>query len=123
MFTLVTLRGNYESLFRKVYKDNGLEVVNFKGLEGPATNNDVRRLPMSVPFQLARKAYLETPQADVIYIDCGAWGGPVLVDYLEQDLGKPVITHPAVFLWTALKALKIRAPVKGFGRLFETLAW
>ena len=114
-------RKDYERLFQKLYKDNGIEVVNFKGLEDPQTNNDVRRLPLYVPYQLARKAYLEAPQADAIYIDCGAWGSPLLIDCLEQETGKPVITHPQMFLWSGLKALKIKTPVRGYGKIFETL--
>lgn len=112
--------GDYEGLFRKLYEDNGFEVVNMKGLD-LKTNAEVRKLPMTVPYQLARKAYLETPQADAIYIDCGAWGGPLLVDCLEQDFGKLVLTVPQILLWAGLRALQIKVPVKGYGRLFETL--
>ena len=114
-------REDYDHLFRKLYKDNDIEVVNFKGLETPQTNNDVRRLPLYIPYELALKAYLEAPQADAIYIDCGAWGSPLLIDRLEEETGKPVITHPQMFLWAGLKALKVKTPVKGYGKIFETL--
>ena len=72
-------KGNYESLCRKLYEDNGFEMVNFKGL-GLTTNAEARKLPVSAAYQLAREAYLETPQADGIYIDCGAWGGRQVVE-------------------------------------------
>ncbi len=113
-------KGDFESLCKKLYEENGFEAVNIKGLK-LETNAQVRKLPMSVPYQLARKAYLETPQADAIVIACGAWGGPPLVDCLEQDLGKLVLSPPSIFLWAGLRALKIRTPVKGFGMLFDTL--
>jgi len=113
-------KGNYENLCKKLYEDNGFEMINIKGSD-IQTNAQVRKLPMSVPYHLARQAYLETPQADAIFIDCGAWGGPLLVECLEQDFGKPVLGTSSIFLWAGLRALKIKTPVKGFGRLFETL--
>lgn len=111
---------NFSSLWKKSYEDHGFEMVNLKYL-GLKTNAEARKTPMSGIYHLAREAYLESPQADAIFIDCGSWGGVPLVERLEKDLGKPVLQVQSVFLWSGLKALNIKAPVKGFGQLFETL--
>jgi len=34
---------------------------------------------------------LETPDAEGIYISCGAWGRPPVIQSLEAEFGKPVI--------------------------------
>ncbi len=111
---------DYKSRLSKAYGDRGFEMVNYKGL-GLKTNAEARKVPMSTVYNLAREAYLENPQADAIYVSCGTWGGPPVVDRLEQDIGKPVLVPDSVFLWAGLKALKIKSPVKGYGRLFETI--
>ncbi len=105
---------------KKFLEDNGFEVVNIKGL-GILRNADVRKLPMHVPYNLAKEVYLEAPQADGIYIPCPLWGSPAVVEYLEKDLGKPVVMNNQAFIWAGLRALKIKEPIKGYGRLFQTL--
>lgn len=100
---------------------NGFQVLHFRGPE-VVKNSDRARLPMHVPYIEGKKAYLAAPEADAIYLSCGAWrAGPAVIELLEKDTGKPVITPPQAFIWAGLKALKIREPVKGFGKLFETL--
>lgn len=100
----------------------GFKVLNISGPVVPK-NSDKRKLPMHVPYVEAKKAYLEAPEeADAIYIPCGSWpAGPDVVEFLERDLGKPVITSHQAFIWAGLRALKIKEPVKGFGRLLKTL--
>ncbi len=111
---------NIKNRFQKRYEADGFEMVNFKCL-GLKTNAEARKVPMSTIYNLAREAYLETPQADAIFIDCGSWSGRQVIECLEQDIGKPVVQVQSLFLWSGLKALKIKAPVKGYGQLFETL--
>lgn len=106
--------------YKKFLENDGFEVVNTKNLE-VLTNSERRKLPMNVQYNLAREAYLETPEAEGILLPSGAFGGPPVVEHLEMDCGIPVVTEYSVFLWAGLRALKIKAPVRGFGRLFETL--
>ena len=40
-----------------------------------------------------------------------------LLERLEHDLGKPVVTSQCATLWYALRALKIDDPVRGYGSL------
>jgi maleate isomerase len=104
----------------KYLRDSGFEVINSKHL-GIPTLPDTMRLPMSTAYTLAKEAYLETPEADAIMLSCGMWAGPAVIDRLEQDLGKPVVTAIQALMWAGLKALNIREPVKGCGRLLEML--
>lgn len=102
-------------------ESKGFEVVNQKGPE-IRSNAEKRKLPMSVPYSYAREACRETPEADGIYMPCGSWRTtPQLIELLEQETGKPVITSHQAFIWAGLKALNVKEPVKGFGRLFQAV--
>lgn len=107
--------------YKEYLEGNGFQVL---GIGGPefAKNSDKRQLPPHTPYAAARKLLLEAPEADGVYIPCGSWSvGPAIVEFLERDLGKPVVTSDQAFIWAGLKALRIREPVKGFGQLFQTL--
>lgn len=102
------------------FEDNGFEIVHTKSLN-IKDYRDIRVLPRSTAYKAAKEAYLEAPQSDGIFILSGAWCPPFVVDYLERDLGVPVVHGLQVTAWSALRALKIKEPVKGWGRLFEIL--
>ena len=103
------------------FEENGFTVVNTKSARSKTTTLGKAKLPMNMPYDLAREAILETPEAEGIYIACSVWGGPPVIQCLEAEFGKPVIIDDANYIWAGLKALNIKLPVKGLGRLFETL--
>jgi maleate isomerase len=41
-----------------------------------------------------------------------------VIQALEQDLARPVLTANQVVFWAALRASGTRAPVVGYGRIF-----
>lgn len=102
----------------KFWGGAGFEVVNVKGL-GLTRGIDIRRLPYSAFYNLAKEAYLETPGADAIYIAGGPLGPPSVIECLEKDLGKPVVASVQAFIWNSLKVLNIKESPKGFGALFD----
>ena len=106
---------------KQYFEDNGFKVVNIKSARSRTTTLGKAKLPMKLPYDLAREAILETPEADGIYIACGVWSGPPVAQRLEAEFGKPVVFDDTQFYWAGLKALNIRLPVNGLGILFETL--
>jgi maleate isomerase len=44
-----------------------------------------------------------------------------VVERLERELGKPVVTSQTATLWSALRALGVKDPVRGYGRLLGSL--
>ena len=106
---------------KKFLSASGFEIVHMKGL-GIRRNVDIRKLPIPVEYTLAREVARESPaEPDGIYIPCGGWGSVHNIQRLEQDLGKPVVTWFQVMIWWALIRAGVRAPIRGFGRLLETL--
>jgi maleate cis-trans isomerase len=104
---------------KKYFDNNGFKVVNTKSAYSKTTTLGKARLPMSLPYKLAKEAVQETPEADGIYIACGVWGGPPVVQALEAEFGIPVVCDDSNCYWAGLKALNIKMSVKGIGRLFE----
>jgi maleate isomerase len=59
------------------------------------------------------------PRADGLIMTCLNTRSHTVIDRLEQDLGKPVITSTQATLWHALRLAGIRDRIKGYGRLFD----
>ncbi len=105
----------------KFLEASGFEIVHVKSLNH-LYNRDIEALPRSTAYRVAKEAFREAPRgAEGIYLPCGAWCPPWNIDCLETDLGVPVVHSRQATTWVGLKALGIREPVKGWGRLFDTL--
>jgi maleate cis-trans isomerase len=70
-------------------------------------------------YQLARQA--NTPDADAVFLS--GTGVPTIgvLEVLEQDLGKPVISSTQASLWQALRLAGVRQAIPGFGRLLREI--
>ncbi len=105
---------------KRFLESSGFEVIHIKSLN-LTLNRDIDDLPRSAAYAVGRQAFLEAPQAEAIYLPCGAWCPPWVIDRLEQDCGVPAIHSRQVTIWAGLKALGIKEPVKAWGRIFRTL--
>lgn len=114
------LTHEFDDLAKKFVEANGIRVLHVESLN-LKKSAEWRALPSSAAYIVSREAYLAAPEAEAIYIICGAWGDPQTIDALEKDFGKPVIHSRQAATWAFLKALNIREPVKGWGRIFETI--
>jgi len=95
---------------------HGFEVVNFANLPG-VTN--IYELTAEHAYKLARSIDSEAAQA-VFLTGTGMPTVPIL-DALEHDLGKPVVSSASAMMWHALRSAGVGAPITGYGRLL-TLA-
>ncbi|MCC6534319.1 MAG: hypothetical protein IT531_17345 [Burkholderiales bacterium] len=103
-------------------KSEGIDVIAMNGL-GMRRNADIRKLPISVEYDLARKTFLESAQRpDGIYIACGSWGSIHNVALLEQELGTKVVSWMNAFIWCPMRRRGVRATIEGFGSLLRSLA-
>jgi maleate cis-trans isomerase len=62
------------------------------------------------------------PGADALFCACTAWRSLEVVDQLEKQTGKPVITANQATIWAIFRKIGITAEIRGFGRLLENLA-
>src|SRR5712692_92498 len=79
---------------------------------GIERNTEIRRLPIPVEYQTARKAFLKAPaKPDGLYIPCGGWGSMHNIEPLEQDLDTTVVTWMNAMIWSAMKRCKVAGPI------------
>ncbi len=97
---------------------NGFEVVNSKGL-GLVDNLVVGRLEASSARNLARE--IDRPEAQAIVLACTNWKTMDVLEELEQELGKPVISTTQVSIWAALRMIGETEPINGYGSLLRRL--
>jgi maleate isomerase len=94
---------------------HGITVLRERGLglEGP-------QLASVEPDQWYRDTMaLRDPAADAYFISCTAVRSADVIEALERDLGRPVITSNQAMLWGALRAAGIDDRRAGFGRLLR----
>ena len=91
---------------------HGLDVASFDNLKGVTNIYDETA---ERAYQLARM--VDTPEAEAVFLT--GTGMPTLpvLEALEQDLGKPVISSASAMMWRALRLTGVRQPISGYGRL------
>ena len=95
---------------------NGFNVLDAQGL-GLVDNLVVGRLDATSAYELARK--IDRPDAEAIVLACTNWKTMDVIERLERELGKPVLSTTQVTIWTALRAIGRIEGVPGYGRLLR----
>jgi maleate cis-trans isomerase len=93
-------------------EEHGLEVVNFANL--PEVTN-IYDETAERAYQLARM--VDRAEAEAVFLS--GTGLPTLpvLDVLEQDLGKPVLSSASAMMWHALRLAGVGQLIPGYGRL------
>jgi len=94
---------------------NGIKVVAQEAL-GFVRNLEIGLLDPQTAFDVGRR--VNRPGADAVVLACGNWSTFSIIDELERDLGKPVLTTNQVSLWHALKMMGGRS-LGGLGVLLR----
>jgi len=71
-----------------------------------AARSAIGLLDPQTAFDVGRR--VSRPEADAVMLACGNRSTFSIIDQLERDLGKPVLTTNQVSLWHALKIMKRR---------------
>jgi maleate isomerase len=101
------------SLAKNFLETEGFTVCTIQGLDPPFSNH---RTP-STSYKLARE--VDSPEAEGIFIGCTGFRSIDMIEYLESDLKKPVITSNQATVWKALRVLGIGESISGFGSLLK----
>jgi maleate cis-trans isomerase len=90
----------------------GFDVVRHHRLEGVA---NIYAESEQRAYALAREA--DTPEAEAVLLSGTGLPTVGVLEALEHDLGKPVISSTQAMLWQALRLGGVREAVRGFGCL------
>jgi maleate cis-trans isomerase len=94
---------------------NGVKVLAQEAL-GLVRNLEIGLLDPQTAFDVGRR--VNRPEADAVMLACGNWSTFSIIDQLERNLRKPVLTTNQVSLWHALRMMDTR-PLDGLGVLLR----
>jgi maleate cis-trans isomerase len=72
---------------------------------------------MQLAHELGRRAFIDNPDCDGIYIGGGSWIAEPVAVRLEGEFGKPVLCNQAAVIRNTLKMLDIWKPIEGHSRV------
>src|SRR5436189_4595740 len=107
---------------RAYLEAHGFEVLNVEGEPRAAASGNQGINDHDPEEVVAFAARVCRPEADALLCSCTAWRSVEAVAELERRTGKPVVTSNQASIWMAFRALGLTTPIKGFGRLLESLA-
>jgi maleate isomerase len=100
----------------KFLEGGGLEVLSETGL-GLNTNAEMALLEPDVWIELGKKH--RKNDADAYLVSCTAVRSAEVIDALEQELDRPVVTSNQAIAWHCLRRGGIGDKVRGFGALLR----
>jgi maleate isomerase len=96
----------------------GIEVVALRGME--ITDSwSIAQMAPSAALDLGREVLQQASNAEALFLSCGNMRTIEILDQLEEETGRPVVSSNQAMLWYALKVLGIKEIVQGYGRLLE----
>ena len=95
-----------------------IQVAAFHGL-GYDNTDVIWNLPADTGYQSASALLSKHKDVDGIYMPCNKWRVSPVIDRLEEEFGKPVITNTQAWIWEALQGMGMMQQVRGLGRLFN----
>lgn len=104
----------------KFLEDAGFEVVSVYGMQLGETQEERRgigRVPPESLYRLVR--YIDRPDADVIFLSCTNLATFTMIEELEAEVGKTVITSNLATFWRCLRIMGLPDRIEGFGRLLK----
>lgn len=104
---------------RSFLEASGVEVVDAKGLS-LVDNLVVGRLGPETAYELALK--VARPDVDAIVLACTNWQTLEVIEAIERETGKPVISTTQASIWAALRTIGHKDAVAGYGRLLREIA-
>jgi maleate isomerase len=108
--------GAINEIERAYMHARGFEIVNIEGL-GIENDADMVRVTPDYILKFARS--VDRPEADAIFISCGALRSVEIIQELEAQARKPVIVSNQAMIWDCLRLAGIRDPNPRFGQLFR----
>lgn len=101
---------------KEFLEDAGYEVLGIEGL-GLQDNLDIGAQRPETAYQKARS--IADPDADAVFISCTNYRTFEIIERLEADLDKPVVTSNQATLWDALRTLGVDYSDLPLGKLFD----
>jgi arylmalonate decarboxylase len=101
----------------------GFEVVASRSL-GLGASEEERRYIGRVPTEALHRlaSSVNRPEAEAVFVTCTQLPTLPMIERLEVEFGKPVITSNQATLWRCLRHIGFTGRIKGYGRLLDPQA-
>jgi maleate isomerase len=107
------------AVFAEYMRAAGFAVRGMDGIDVPFEK--VQELPSRRIYDHIWRSFRKHGGAHAIYMLGSGWRTLDIIEKLEQDLGVPVVHPVTARSWEIQKRLRVRKPVKGYGRLLEDM--
>lgn len=101
-------------LIGETFSDQGLTVLGLRYLD-LLDDREIARVSLDAIVEAALDAC--APEAEGIFISCTALRTVQVLERIEEELGKPVVSSNQALFWQALRAAGYAEPVNSAGRL------
>lgn len=95
-----------------------IEVVAHRGL-GYENSKSIWALSPDTGYDLACSLIRESPEVDGVYMPCNKWRVTSVIERIEGEYGKAVVTNTQAWVWEALRGVGMMKPIRGYGRLLS----
>jgi maleate cis-trans isomerase len=99
---------------KKFVEDHGIKVVSIKWL-GLQDSIEIASVPPEVVYNLA--CQVNESETEAVFLSCIAMHTIGVIEKLESDLQKPVISSNHVTMWHLLRIAHINERIEGYGQL------
>lgn len=101
---------------KKFLEECGFQVVNIKGLD-LLYDKDIDNQSLESVYRFAKDT--DTKDAEAVVILCTGLKSIPVIETLERDLNKPVISAIQASFWKCLRMCKVYENIEGYGSLFK----
>jgi len=102
---------------KKFFEAHGYSVLKIKGMgcKGPETAD----VPKKRIYKLAKEVFISN--ADGLFLSCTDLRTLDIIEALEYDLNKPVVSSNQATMWMMLRKVGIKEPIRGYGGLLNNI--
>ncbi len=101
---------------KKYLGEAGFEVVSFDYEDGRRVGN-VDLFDPDLVFELGKR--VDRTEAEAIFISCTNLRAAAIIERLEKETGKPVVTSNQATFWACLRKLGVDESIQGAGKLLR----
>ena len=101
---------------KKFIEDHGIQVLNVKWLNLQDAI-EIATVPKEIVYSLASEVH--EPESEAIFISCIALHTIEVIEKLEYDLQKPVISSNQATMWHLLRLANVNEKIEGYGQLLS----
>jgi maleate cis-trans isomerase len=112
----------YNELVKQFLVSEAFEVLGIETLDTGLTSLEKATLSPLQVYQHVKAVGRRYPNCDAVLITSAAWPTLTMIQALEDDLGKPVVSSSVGQIWNPLHELGIRTRISGYGTLLRTLS-